>query len=1009
MARALEARTYARKISLCFVALCCAAAVAFYLVPSETLKNVAWLVIIAGTAAVTKIGMRIHDSEGERHWRHFFRAMLLFLCGGVAAVWEAASGLAPTVRMGWSDALTIAGYFSLLAALLVLARARAPKGGLADLIDALIIVGGIALTLWIVWIGPLVTTSDLSAFERLSAIAFPLFNLTILTLLLRLTFTPGPRSRAYLLLIGAVLASLTASQWNLVALQDGSYAPGHPLELARMLAYALAGLAVLHPSMAELGRPVPGAGSVLTQPRLLMFGLAWVAAPVAFMWRWAMGLPVDPAAVILASSCIFFLMIIRMWTLLQNIRRSEEHFRALVHNSADGIVLIGDDGKIKYVSETTTSILGYSADELMSGDNGFEFVARPDVDPARAGYARVFEQPGAKTSLAIRVTRKDGSLRWLDVDMVNLLEHPSVAGIVINFRDTTDKRASEERARESEERFRSLVQHSSDAIVVVDREFEVTYASPSFERLTGVAGAELSSRRLTHWFAAPDARRIEDAALLPREDDRFSVLTCELKCDGGDEVAVEVVLTNMLDDAAVGGIVLNIRDVSDRLLLEKQLRHQAFHDPLTNLANRALFLDRLTHALERGSRSDEACFVMFLDLDNFKRVNDGHGHNIGDECLRTIAHRLLACSRVSDTVARMGGDEFAILLEATTVEGAVLLADRVLRKMSEPLEVSSGEVVLTPSIGIAPASAGEDAKSILRNADVAMYLAKRGDRQYEVFETAMYAETVRRIEVESELRAALAHHQFDIHLQPIVDLETGEPLGAEALVRWEHPERGTVFPGDFIDVAEDTGLIVPIGTSVLRRACRVLAGWSRDERTSSLTMSVNLSAKQLRDVAIVDELRYALEDAGARPELLTLEITESVMAEDVDETIERLTQLKELGVRLAIDDFGTGYSSLSYLQNFPIDILKIDRSFISQLDADAEGSSLARTIIGIGQSLRLTTVAEGVETQEQSRALSELGCSRGQGYLFAKPRPVDAFVAYVRDWTPARSLTGVTS
>jgi EAL domain-containing protein (putative c-di-GMP-specific phosphodiesterase class I) len=330
--------------------------------------------------------------------------------------------------------------------------------------------------------------------------------------------------------------------------------------------------------------------------------------------------------------------------------------------------------------------------------------------------------------------------------------------------------------------------------------------------------------------------------------------------------------------------------------------------------------------------------------------------------------------------------------------------------MATPIELSTGEVVLTPSIGIAPASTGKDAKSILRNADVAMYLAKSSsDRQYEVFEQAMHVETVRRIEVESELRAALTQHQFDVHLQPIVDLETEEPLGAEALVRWNHPERGIVYPGDFIDVAEETGLIVPIGTSVLRRACRVLAAWGRDERTSKLTMSVNLSAKQLRDPAIVDEVRHALEDSGAQPHLLTLEITESTMAEGVDETIERLTQLKQLGVRLAIDDFGTGYSSLSYLQNFPIDILKIDRSFISQLDSDTDGSSLARTIIGIGQSLHLTTVAEGVETRAQSDMLSELGCSRGQGYLFAKPMPADSFLAHVREWDASDSFSPVLS
>ena len=982
-----------------YVAGCGLTAAAFYLLDSEIWKTAAYAALIGGTVVAADAGRKLHAALEDRHWSLFFRAMFFFFGGSLVSIWEASAGLDPTREVGLSDILTITGYVFMFAALVVLARARSPQGDMADLIDALIIAGGVGLALWVVWVGPLFSVSSLSTSERISALALPVFNLTILTLLLRLTFTPGPRSRAYHLFVGAVVASLVASQWNLVALQDGTYGPGHALEIPRMLAYVLAGLAVLHPSMAELGRPVPGAQPMLTQPRLLMFGAGWLAGPLAYVLSLGSNNPVRAADVVIGSSFIFFLMIVRMWTLLRGIRRREEHFRSLVQNSADGIVVVGRDRKLAYVSDATTSILGYSPEELLDSSNTFDFVEPSDRALAAERYERALAAPGSKECLEMRATRKDGSVRWLEVDMVNLLHDSSVEGVVINFRDVTER-------RQGEERFRSLVQHSSDAIAVVDPGLHVTYASPSLERLLRVQGPELMGRPLTDWFDAGECARLEALALL--RPDVTEVLTCSLMRPGGEEVSLEIVATNMLDNDSVGGIVLNLRDVSERVVLEKQLRHQAFHDPLTGLANRALFLDRLTHALQRGSRAEESCYVIFLDIDNFKRVNDGQGHNVGDHCLQMTAGRLLGCSRVSDTVARMGGDEFAILLEGSTVEGAEVLAERILEKMTEPLHLPSGDVVLTPSIGIAPAAGDEDAKGVLRNADVAMYLAKRGpDRRYEVFERAMYAETVRRIEVESELRRAIAEQEFDIHVQPVVDVTTKLPLGGEALVRWQHPDKGMVYPGDFIDVAEETGLIVDIGVSVLEQACETLAGWGRDPSTAPLTMWVNISARQLGDPELIGWVKSALAHSGAEPGQLVLEITESAMAEAVEDTIARLAELKAIGVQLAIDDFGTGYSSLSYLQNFPVDILKIDRSFTAQLDLDTRDAPLAHAIIGIGRSLGLTTVAEGVETEGQSAALLQLGCRRAQGFLYAKPMPATDFTTYVRETLAAQETSSV--
>jgi diguanylate cyclase (GGDEF)-like protein/PAS domain S-box-containing protein len=545
--------------------------------------------------------------------------------------------------------------------------------------------------------------------------------------------------------------------------------------------------------------------------------------------------------------------------------------------------------------------------------------------------------------------------------------------------------------RQSEGRVQRLVQNASDVITVCDPDATIRYQTPSVERVLGWRPGQLVGTRLVELVHPDDAGRV--AALLAGTvgERPGGPVECRMRRRDGSWVIAETIAAPV-DDDGMRGLVLTTRDVSDRKALEEQLTHQAFHDDLTGLANRALFTDRAQHALERRGQLDHPLAVLVLDLDDFKDVNDSLGHGVGDELLQGVAERLRGCLRGADTAARLGGDEFAVLLEdLSDAAEATAVAERVLAALQTPVRLHAQEVLAAASVGIALVNPdrAESAEELLRNADMAMYTAKRqGKGRVECFAPSMHASLLRKLELTADLRGALERGELAVHYQPIIDLASGRIVGAEALARWQHPQRGPISPAEFIPLAEETGLILPIGHLVLEQACTQAARW-RHRFARPLTINVNLSVRQVQAPGIVDQVAEVLAATGLPPSALTLEITESVLAEDQEVAAERLWALKRLGVRLAVDDFGTGYSSLSRLRGFPIDSLKIPKPFVDGLLQGPQDSALARAIIELSATLQLYVVAEGIEQRGQWDELRQLGCQLGQGFYFARPLDAD--------------------
>ena len=679
----------------------------------------------------------------------------------------------------------------------------------------------------------------------------------------------------------------------------------------------------------------------------------------------------------------------------QALRESEERFRSLVQNASDVVTLYAADGTILYVSPAIEHMLGYEPEERV-GTNSFELIHPDDVAQAKEAFAEALKSPNVPVSIEVRVRHRDGSWRHIETTGTNLLDDPSVGALVLNSRDVSERKRAEEELREAEERFRSAFDDAAIGMGLVNPDGRWLQVNRSLRDMLGYSEEELLEKTfqdITH----PDDLDTDLEYVRRLLAGEIQTYQMEKRYFHKDGHTVWILLSVSLVRGEEGEplyFISQIQDITERKRMEEQLRHQALHDPLTNLPNRTLFVDRLGQALRRTRRKRGLkVAVLFMDLDGFKVINDSLGHEVGDRLLVAVSERLKGCLRPEDTLTRFGGDEFTVLVEEMEdPKDAVRMAERFVEELRQPFFLDERELFVRASIGVALGDASTNRpEDLVRDADTAMYQAKEQGAHYLVFAPAMYEQVLRRLEVENDLRRAIEAGEFVLHYQPIIDIQTGEVRAVEALVRWDHPERGLLNPSEFIPVAEETGLVITMGEQILEEACRRAKEWQEEHpRVPPLVISVNLSARQLQRPDLATTIEGVLRRTGIEAQCLSLDITETVYIKALEGNTAALDELKRLGVSIAIDDFGVGYSSLSYLKRIPADALKIDKSFVTGLGEDIEDTAIVRMIIELAHTLGMEVIAEGVETAGQAAQLEEMDCDMGQGFYLIEPLPPEA-------------------
>ncbi|HTU76040.1 MAG TPA: bifunctional diguanylate cyclase/phosphodiesterase [Trebonia sp.] len=1008
--------------------------VAHYTVPGG--RAVTWALIGCSGIAAMLAGLARYRPARKVPWLLLALSNLCALTGQLIAMIVTKAPLEdPTAPE--AAVLYLLTYPLSVAGLILIIRAKGLVTDLQGSIDTLIMTIGLGLALaWIFLFHPGHPPAGLPSPGRALAYAYPVGDVIILGVVVRLLAPGIAWGRVMQLLAIGALGALVSDVATGRSWIEGPVSGARAFDLGWAACYTAWGAATLHPDFARLSDPAASHTERKNDPRarwarMTMLLVTALIPPVFLVARTFFGDPnIVERSAAATSATLFILVLWRLWGMSLSQERTLSRERALrmtagalasattidrigaiVRQATGDLIGQRQDHEALFAvrrEDRLTLVTGSSAEaaspsELASLVPGWlpRLRERKSGEPrlvpaaglqekeraaaARAGFGSVLYCPLVLTNrpsgdpliglIAVfgghqMLADKSSALRILASQVALALERVMLSGEVVR--------------QQGEALFRTLVQDALDVILVLDDDGIIKYASSSATRLYGditVKGA--SGRDLV---AASELVRSYEPAAPAAGEDVYNGLYRITRHDG-KRLLAEVRLTDLRDDESVQGRVLTVRDVTEQHELEDELQHQAFHDTLTGLPNRALFTDRAERAIAAARRSETVTAVLFVDLDDFKIVNDTMGHAVGDELLTGVAERLSSVTRKSDTAARFGGDEFALLIESLPDAGAAeAFADRVITAFTEPFELSAGSVLAGATVGVSTTADSSDVSELLQHADLSLYSAKsEGKRRWHRYTSVLSAGINKRREMQEALEETVANSDFTLTYQPVVELTAGAIHGFEALVRWPHPVRGAVPPAELIDLAEETGLIVPLGSWILSQAIRDMARWrGTDPDPQQPGIFINVSARQFQDPGFVLGLRRCLDETGLAASAVILEVTESALLQRNDHTRSDLAELKDLGVRLALDDFGTGYSSLSYLRDLPIDVLKIDKAFIDAITGP-QGRKFAEVIISFAHALDIEVIAEGIETEEQRAPLIEMGCRLGQGYLLARP------------------------
>lgn len=986
-------------------------------------QGVALLIIAVSTCVFIFAGARRWKPDAKSPWIGLSAAVAFILLASIFG----ALGIGDDQSPRLSDYFVMVGYLLIIWSAERLGRLRSDEIDPTNLIDAIVFTLATATALWATFMVPYLLMPNIATGDKVNGAVFAVLDSLIFLGAARLAVGPGAKTRSYYLLAGAaffVLASdvvIDAKVAEITFLGEDRL-----IALLPALGLICLGAAAMHPSMKEITKPaVTGIARASTR-RLLLTNLAILIPPVLVILQyhrtneWAFVQWLGPVCLLNAV-----LVMYRFSGLARARERAGEISATLAASSLDlmsatsraemysvalrgtgnlalknedmtsvSVAMVSDDGHWYIVATSSQHAAGMDLPEsrMLSMDGLFDADRESAVTikdnlvlgPDEVGHSSLVVPLVSQNQLrgALIATSKRQLSRIVKDGVAAFAGDVSLALEAASLQEDLHR-------RRSDRRFRALIESSADLIVVVDREDKITFLSPPAERLLG--------------WRKGDVRALLAAV---HEQDRLAVLRLigsawdqSIQEHGVEFRTVDVegevrwyegTAKDLRDDEEVGGVVLNAHDITERKTLENDLRHRVLHDELTGLANRTLFRDRLEHALSGRRGSEVVAAVLFIDLDDFKSINDGLGHGVGDEILKVVAFRLQAFLRAEDTPARLGADEFAVLLTGVNSREEVEeVAGRLMTALREPVAFGTRQIAPHATIGIAYADADAGAEIALRNADVAMYHAKSlGKNRIESFDESMYATAMERLELREDLGRAIERNEFSLYYQPLVDMATGDLTGFEALLRWNHSKRGFVSPVSFIPIAEETGLIVPIGKWVLEESLRQLVAWNADA-SAPVKMSVNVSPVQLLEPSIVNDVAEALNSSGVDPSQVTLELTETAVLDD-PEIRARIVGLRGLGVGLAADDFGSGFASYAALQQLPFSIVKIDRSLIMNIpDPTGVAEAQVRSIVEMAHNTGLNVVVEGIEEPVQREILRAMGCDRAQGYLFGRPLPAD--------------------